>query len=97
MDCESGYLRGYDNCYDWGVFQVLKSYYLKIISTILHPSEWASVLASYAQYWRLVPSTAYDVLWMLSPRFRIAEVERHIREYKKNRWGRWCKEKQKET
>ena len=34
-----------NNCFDWGVFQVLRSYYLKIISTILHPSEWASGLA----------------------------------------------------
>ncbi|OGP95399.1 MAG: hypothetical protein A2157_18420 [Deltaproteobacteria bacterium RBG_16_47_11] len=32
------------------VFQVLKRYYLKIISTILHPSEWASVLARYPRY-----------------------------------------------
>ena len=30
-------------------FQVLKSYYLKIISTILNPSERLSVLARYSQ------------------------------------------------
>ena len=39
-----------NSCYDWGVFQVLKSYCLKIISTILHPSEWASVLARYSRF-----------------------------------------------
>ena len=35
---------------DWGVFQVLKNYYLKIISTILHPSEQVSVLARYSRF-----------------------------------------------
>ena len=42
-------LGGFTICYDWGVFQVLKGYCLKIISTILHLFERLSVLARYSR------------------------------------------------
>ena len=56
--CDSGYW----HC----VFQVLKSYYLKIISTILHPSEWASVLARNPRFWGIQTAPTYWTVASLS-------------------------------